>query len=174
MAVDLNEAFIKKKKYTLEEYFELEEKATYKSEFHNGKIMPVAGGTIAHNDISGNLYLYLRLAIKQKGMDYRLFNSVQKIYIPSYNRGVYSDTCVVKPPISTYDGGNQAILNPVLITEVSSFSTANYDRRGKLRRYKTLPSFKEYLIAEQNMPIVDVLFKNEKGEWVLNTYYRSR
>lgn len=169
MAVSVAEkTSVEEKIYTLEEYFELEEKATYKSEFHNGKIIAMAGGTIPHNKISGNLYHYLRIAVKHK--DCEVFNSDQKIYIPAHHRGVYSDTCVVKGEIKTFKGGNQAILNPILIAEVSSDSTASYDRRGKFRKYKTLSAFREYLLVEQDTPIVDVLYKRNNGEWVLKTY----
>lgn len=76
----------------------------------------------------------------------------------------------MKKPIETYEGGKQALLNPILITEVSSNSTASYDRRGKFRKYKTIPTFREYLLIEQNTPIVDVLYKNDEGEWGLKTY----
>jgi Uma2 family endonuclease len=43
------------KRYTLEEYFELEEKAFYKNNFVNGKIIAVISENINHNILSGTI-----------------------------------------------------------------------------------------------------------------------
>lgn len=155
--------------YSSEEYFRLEEQAPFKSEFRNGKIYPMSGGTIEHNDISGNIYLLLRLIAKTLETTHRIFNSDQKIFIPAYNHGVYTDTCVVKGLPSRYEGETTAITNPMIVFEVLSNSTANYDRSAKFRKYQTLASFQEYVLIDQSMPIVDVLYKSEKG-WLMNTY----
>jgi len=161
---------VKEKTFTLEEYFKREEKATYKNEFQNGKIIPMAGGTISHSDISCNIYHNLRLTLKQEEKKIRIFGSDQKIFIPAFNHIVYSDTFVVKGKLETYKGGNQAILNPTLVVEVSSDSTAGYDRRGKFRKYQSLASFQEYLLVDQETPMVDVLFRLKNGDWRMKSY----
>ena len=48
-------ALTKQKKYTPEEYLALEEKAEYKSEYENGEIVAVAGGTVNHARITKNI-----------------------------------------------------------------------------------------------------------------------
>lgn len=157
------------KVYSLEEYFELEEKAPFKSEFRNGKIVTMSGGTLEHGDISGNIYLIMRLVIKTLSEKYRVFSSDQKIYIPAHNHGVYTDTFVVKDVPVLHDKSSFSVTNPMIVFEVLSNSTANYDRSGKFRKYQTLSSFQEYVLIDQKMPIVDVLVKTSGG-WVMNTY----
>jgi len=169
MAADMLEK-VKKKTYTLEEYFELEEKAVYKSEFQNGKIIPMPGGTINHNRIKIKISTRLSIIVEKEGLDWEVFDSDQKIFLPAINQSVYSDTCVVSGKLETYKSGNQAILNPVLIFEVASDSTSGYDRKGKFRKYNTLPSFREYVLVDQEPPVVDVLYKMEEGDWRMKTY----
>ena len=50
--------------YTPEEYLEIEEKAEYKSEYRDGEIVPMTGGTTNHNKISGNFYAYLKFGLR--------------------------------------------------------------------------------------------------------------
>lgn len=154
--------------YSIEQYFELENKATFKSEFVDGKIIPMSGGTISHNRIEGMIFLYLALFALDKA--YEVLNSNQKIFIPDFNQNVYADTCVVIGEPKMYNNGNQAILNPAIIFEVASKSTEKYDRSKKFMLYKTIPSFKEYVLVNQYMPIVEVFFKINENEWRSKSY----
>lgn len=56
----------KKKNYTIEQYLELELVSETRSEYRNGEIIPMTGGTPNHRDIAGNLYILLKLALKGK------------------------------------------------------------------------------------------------------------
>ena len=114
--------------YTLEEYFELEEKAPFKSEFVNGKVVTMAGGTIAHSRIGGNIFGLLFMLFYQLDNTFEVFNSDQKIYISAYNRSVYPDTCVVIGEPEMHNDSNKAIVNPTLVFEVTSKSTGEYDK----------------------------------------------
>ena len=169
MAVSsLGNAIVQEKQYTLEEYFELEEKATYKSEFHNGKIVAMSGGSISHNKLGGKIYFLFCRELKPDDSDYEILIATKKYtFLPIITAFILTPF-VIKGKAEVYK--KQAILNPILIVEVSSNSTANYDRRGKFRKYKTRPSFKEYVLVEQDTPIVDVLYKNDNGIWELKTY----
>jgi Uma2 family endonuclease len=155
-------------RYTLEEYFELEEKAAFKSEFRNGKIVKMAGGTYEHGVIHLAISSLLFMISMQR-KDLQVFNSDQKIYLPKYNHSVFADTSALIGKREMYKGGNQALLNPMIIFEVLSNSTENYDKRGKFRKYQSIPSFQEYVLIEQEMPIIDVLTKKEDG-WLMKTY----
>ena len=174
------------KRYTLEEYFELEERAAYKSEFRNGrivpipdsfidnnndeKIIPMAGGTINHGMIGSTIHALLFMLFFNSDDEIDVFSSDQKIYLEEYHKNVYSDTCVVKGKTATYNNGNQAILNPTLIVEVASKSTEKYDRTGKFRMYQSLPSFTEYVLVSQEAPIIEVLYKMAENKWQLTSY----
>lgn len=169
-AVQPNRRTDNDQRYPLDEYFQLEEKATYKSEFHNGKIIPTAGGTIEHGVLSGHIYALLLMLFFNSEEEIKVYSSEQKIYISEYSKGLYSDTCVVKGKEKTYQGGNQAILNPTLIVEVASKSTERYDRYGKFRMYRSLPSFEEYVIIDQYMPVVEVFYKIAEDKWQMSSF----
>lgn len=162
------EVIDKEKLLTVEEYHKQEETATHKSEFINGKLSPMPGGSSNHADIIGNIYMSLRLTLKSLGKNFRVFNSELKIYIEAFKQNVYPDTFVVteKPQ---YVDNKFSVSNPTLIVEVLSDSTGRYDRGQKFLKYKSLPSFAEYVLIEQDMPMVDVITKKEDN-WIIKTY----
>ncbi|MGB8698678.1 MAG: Uma2 family endonuclease, partial [Thermosynechococcaceae cyanobacterium] len=84
---------VQTKSYTLEEYLALEELAEYKNEYRNGEIVPMTGGTTAHNQIAGNLYVALKYALK--GKPYKVYIGDVKVWIPSYRLGTYPDVMVI-------------------------------------------------------------------------------
>lgn len=157
------------KRYTLEEYFELEDKAISKNEFVNGRIIKMAGGTIEHGLISGYIYGLLLMLLFDND-DVTVYSNDQKIYIVEHQRIAYTDTCVVVGETKRHQGKNQAITNPTLIFEVASESTEKFDRTGKFRMYQSLPSFKEYVLVSQTMPIVEVYYKIEENKWQMTSY----
>lgn len=155
--------------YTLEQYFELEEKSTHKNEFVNGKIIPMAGGTLNHMALSGMLYfLLLREFLSDKTIS--VITNDFKIYIPKHNKIVYADASVVIEKMELHGKGKQAYKNPSIIFEVLSDSTENYDRSRKFRMYETLPSFKEYVLVNQYMPMVEVYLRMPENKWQLSSY----
>lgn len=160
----------KDKLYTIEKYFELEEKAPFKSEFNNGKIKPMPGGTTNHGTIIGNIYFQLRMAVKALSEKIRVYNSEVQIYIKDLDSSTYPDGSIVIGEVEKFKK-NRAVMNPAIIFEVLSDSTGNYDRSGKFRKYKHLPSFVEYVLIEQDTPAVDVLHKKENGAWEMNSYF---
>lgn len=162
------EVIDKEKLLTVEEYHKQEETATHKSEFINGKLSPMPGGSSNHADIIGNIYMSLRLTLKSLGKNFRVFNGELKIYIEPFKQNVYPDTFVVteKPQ---YVDNKFSVSNPTLIVEVLSDSTGRYDRGQKFLKYKSLPSFTEYVLIEQDMPMVDVITKKEDN-WIIKTY----
>ncbi len=151
------------KTYTVEEYFALDERAEEKLEFHNGKIITMSGGTTKHSEIALKIGAALLYLLEDK--PFRIYNSDIKIQIPAYHKFVYPDAAVVSVQPVYYQGRRDTITNPLLIVEVLSPSTEQYDRKGKFMEYRTLPSFKEYVLVEQDRPMVTTFFRNEAGHW---------
>ena len=149
-----------KEYYTKEEYLVFEEASEGKHEYHAGRIVAMAGGSLDHSTISGNVFSALKSILKSKNKPCRPFNSEAKIYVEKSDRYVYPDTSVVCDEVETHHVKNDGITNPVLIVEVLSDSTASYDRGAKFRKYCSLPSFKEYVLITQDEPIVEVLFRD--------------
>ena len=155
--------------YTIEEYFELEDKAIFKNHFINGEIIPAISESINHNILSGTIYALL-LTNFFDSQSINVFNSSHKMYISKFRAITFSDTFITIEKVETYNNGNQAITNPTLIFEVASESTEKFDRTGKFRMYQSLPSFKEYVIVSQTMPIVEVYYKIEENKWQMTSY----
>ncbi|MDZ7961808.1 MAG: Uma2 family endonuclease [Aulosira sp. DedQUE10] len=154
--------------YTPEEYLELEEAAEYKSEYIDGHIIPMAGGKINHNRISGNFYAVLNFAFKQQ--EYEVFNSDMRLWIPQKRIYTYPDVMVITGEPEFFNNRLDIIVNPQVIVEVLSQSTKAYDREGKFQAYRTIPSFQEYLLIDQTRIHVEQFSKTGKKQWVLREY----
>jgi len=161
-------AQIEKRIYTAEEYLELELAAETRSEYRNGDIIPMTGGTPNHNDISGNLYILLKSALK--GKDYRIFYADQRLRIPAVNLYTYPDVMVVPKPLELQTGRRDTVVNPCFIAEVLSKSTQNYDRSEKFAAYRTIPTFQEYLLVDQHRVHVEHHVKTAVNQWLFSEY----
>jgi Uma2 family endonuclease len=164
------DTLVRQKRYTLEEYFALEEKSEEKHEYHNGKIITMPGGSIPHSKIGVNIARILDNWIAAQKLPLIVLNSDTKIRIQDFNRNLYPDALVVCEKVKYWNGRTDIITNPVLIFEVLSESTEQYDREDKFRMYRTLPSFKEYVLVNQFKPLInDYFLKDEKeGLWKIN------
>jgi Uma2 family endonuclease len=154
--------------YTPEEYLELEEKALYKSEYRNGEIIPMTGGTTNHNQIALNFASSLLYAIR--GKKYRVFIGDVRLWIPEYREYTYPDVIVTDGKPFYAGKNNTTVTNPLLIVEVLSKSTKNYDQGDKFTFYRSIPQFKEYVLVEQNQYQVMHYSKTNKGEWIFREY----
>ena len=159
---------IEKRIYTAEEYLELELAAETRSEYRNGDIILITGGTPNHNDISGNLYILLKSALK--GKDYRIFYADQRLRIPAVNLYTYPDVVVVPKPLELQTGRRDTVVNPCFIAEVLSKSTQNYDRSEKFADYRTIPTFQEYLLVDQHRVHVEHHVKTAVNQWLFSEY----
>ena len=88
---------LEKKTYTREEYLESEILSEERHEYIDGEIKLMAGGTPNHNDIGGNLYILLKLALRQQ--PYRTFHAEQRLWLPERNIYTYPDVMVLEKPI---------------------------------------------------------------------------
>ena len=153
------------KKFTIEEYLTMEDKAIEKHEFFNGKIIKIAGAKPAHNLIATNIITALNIAVETKEKEYFVLNSDSKIYSPRFNSFLYPDAVLICEQIEMYPGSSTVITNPLLIVEVLSPSTEEYDRTGKFYAYKRIASFKEYVLVWQTEPSVTASFKIGDNAW---------
>jgi Uma2 family endonuclease len=153
----------KKRYYTPEEYLELEEKAEYKSEYHDGVIIPMTGGTTNHNRIAGNTYVALKLALK--GQNYDIFIGDVRLWIPRIRSYVYPDVMVIAGQPEYHDNRKDTIINPQVIIEILSKSTKGYDLGDKFSYYRTIPTFQEYILIDQNKIAIEQYSKQSNKRW---------
>ena len=155
-----------KRYYTPEEYLALEEEAKFKSEYRDGEIVPMTGGTTNHNEIAGNFYAQLKFALR--GQNYRVFIGDVRLWIPRYRQYTYPDVMVIQgEPIYT-GTSTTTVMNPLLIAEVLSNSTKNYDQGDKFLYYRSIPEFKEYILIDQTKYHVMQYVKTGDGQWLFS------
>ena len=96
---------------------------------------------------------------------YQLFDNNLKVYIASENKVLYPDAFIISGQEESYQGRDNVIVNPLVIIEIASKSTRNYDRAGKFMSYTSLPSFNEYILIEQDKPHIESWFKTSEDNW---------
>ncbi|SRR5712692_3276072 len=153
-----------KRKYTLDEYFDLERSTNERFEYWNGEVFSMSGVSEEHDQIEGNIYLALRLALR--GRECRVFLANMRIKVPSLPPYRYADVSALCGQASFEKiGGVDVLTNPTLIIEVLSESTEAYDRGDKFTHYKSIPSLKEYLLIAQHRPHITQYVKQDDGSW---------
>ena len=156
------------RKYTPEEYLQLEEQAESKSEYHDGDIVPMAGGTTNHNEICLNLAANLKFRLQKQ--NYRVYIGDVRLWIPRYRIYTYPDVMVIKQEPVYADRGTTTVTNPILIAEILSKSTQNYDQGDKFAYYRSIPEMKEYILISQKQHQIMQYSKTEAGKWLLSEY----
>ena len=146
------------KKYTVEEYFELEKHSDIRHEFVNGKLIPMPGESVIANLIADNCGYNLRSQLSKKGYviihhDVRAIIQTRKIYR-------YPDVSVAKLSEITE---THAITKPEMLIEVTSENSSKIDHDDKLKQYTTLPSLQYYMIISQEEMLVELYSRDEKG-----------
>ena len=63
------------------------------------------------------------------------------------------------------DDNPQALLNPILIIEVLSSSTEQFDRGAKFRKYRQLDSLREYVLVSQEFAQIERFYLKENDIW---------
>ncbi|MEM9273521.1 MAG: Uma2 family endonuclease [Cyanobacteria bacterium P01_F01_bin.143] len=154
--------------YFSEEYLELETAAEYRSEYFDGQIIPMAGSTVNHNRLAINLASAINYRLRNKS--HSVFMSDLRLWIPNCRLYTYPDVMVVNTPLVFAENRSDTIVNPLAIAEILSDSTEKYDRGDKFRMYRTIPSFREYLLISQTEMQVEKFTKNDSNQWVLSEY----
>ncbi|MEL6656407.1 MAG: Uma2 family endonuclease [Bacteroidota bacterium] len=149
---------------SIAEYVAIEQAEDLRYEYHNGKIFAMAGGTVEHGLISGNVYGEIKFALRNKGSNCTVLNSEVKLHIEASNKFVYPDVMVVCNELERSSIEENAIINPVIIIEVLSESTESYDRGDKFFAYRQLPTLKEYILIDQYQAQIDI-YERQSNLW---------
>jgi Uma2 family endonuclease len=154
--------------FTPEEYLALEETAEDKSEYCDGVIIPMTGGSTNHNRISLNMSIALCLALK--GLDFDVFMSDVRLWLPKKRFYTYPDVMVIPGKPEYYHNRKDTVMNPQVIIEVLSKSTKGYDRSDKFQFYQTLATFQEYILIDQSRVYVEQYCKLANKRWSYSQY----
>ncbi len=154
--------------YSPEEYLELEIASEYRHEYIDGQIVPMTGATPNHNQIAVNLGAALNFGLKRQ--PYRVFIADQRVWIPKKRIHTYPDVMVIAGQLELVEGRRDTITNPLMIAEVLSKSTKDYDRGEKFAAYRTIPSFREYILIDQYNVHVEQYSKTDENKWIFSEY----
>lgn len=151
--------------YTADEYLAREELAETRHEYLAGQIYAMAGGSYNHEVIGGNLFAALHQAVRTSSC--LAFGSNMKIRIDAHDLYTYPDAMVLCGKPQFQKNRTDVIVNPRLLVEVLSKSTENYDRGKKFEFYRTLPSFQEYLLIDQQRVHLELFYRVGISQWDL-------
>lgn len=151
-----------KRYYTSEEYLEFEIQSEERHEYIDGEVVCVTGASPNHNRI------VLNLALKRQPYD--VFVSDQRLWIPSKRIYTYPDVMVVAQPLEYAEGRRDTLINPLIIAEVLSTSTQNYDRSEKFVAYRSISTLQEYILIDQYSIHIEHFCKSDRKHWTLTEY----
>jgi Uma2 family endonuclease len=150
---------------TPEEYLALERRAEYKSEYFEGAVFAMTGASREHNLITTNLVRELSQALRTRPCE--VYGGDMRVRIPGLEIYTYPDVTVACDQPVFEDESVDTLLNPQLIVEVLSKSTASYDRIQKFAYYRTINSLTEYLLVAQDAYRVEQYVKRTDGRWLV-------
>jgi len=138
--------------YSEDDYFAVEVSSPIKHELYAGEIFAMAGASVAHNQIVSNIVTALQTALRDKGC--RVFPSDLRVRTPA-GLYTYPDVSVICGAVELVPGRPDTVTNPIVVVEVLSEATRDYDRGEKFDLYATLGSLREYLLIEQSCVAVE-------------------
>lgn len=151
-----------------EEYLERERKAETRSEYIRGEIFAMAGASIKHGRIVSNLMRELGNRLIDSSCE--VFSTDLRLAVNAVGMYTYSDVMVVCGDPITIDKHRDTLVNPIVIVEVLSDSTKNYDRGQKFQYYRMLSSLKEYVTVAQDEIHLERYMRGNAGEWILTEF----
>ncbi len=157
-----------KKTYTPEEYLAQEEQSEERHEYYHGEIFAMAGGSANHNRITRNVLTSLDQALTAKPCE--AFANDLRLLVKKSGLYTYPDVMVICGKTEFMPGRTDTVANPILIVEVLSESTREYDRTTKFRFYRQIPTLQEYVMIDQARVYVECFRRTEGGLWVFEAY----
>lgn len=150
-----------RRSYTFREYIQLEEFANVKHEYFNGDIYAMAGGTLEHAALSAAIIS--ALSLKLQGGSCRVFTSDLRVRVLATGLATYPDVTVVCGEPQRDPEDRSTVINPKVVIEVLSDSTAKYDRGEKLEQYKRIESLQAVLLFSQTSRRVELHERTSDG-----------
>jgi len=149
---------------TPQEYLAIEHEAEYKSEYFDGEMFAMSGASSKHNQIVTNIVGEMYGQFKKRPC--RVYSNDMRVKVSPTDLYTYPDIVAFcdKPRFDD----KHTLLNPTVIIEVLSDSTANYDRGTKFKHYRTLESLKEYLLIAQDECHIEHYIRQINNQWVLS------
>lgn len=154
----------KQRFYTLKEYYQLVKESDERYEYWNGEIFLMGGASPEHVFITDNIFSSLTRQLE--GRNCRAISNDIRLKVPTAPPFRYADLTVACGELIFENiEGLRALVNPILLVEVLSSSTARFDRQQKFEFYKSIESFQEYLLVAQQQASIVQYVKQADGSW---------
>lgn len=147
---------------TYREYLERERTSAVRHEFFDGEVFAMAGGTPEHSRLA--TVVSAALETQRGARPCVAFNADLHVQTPS-GYGAYPDVTVVCGKLERHADAERSLTNPTLIVEVLSETTESFDREGKFKHYRSIPSFREYVLVSYREPLIESHLRNADGSW---------
>ena len=151
--------------YSVAEYLSLDEGSNLRLEYFEGEIFAISSGSRNHNLIAQNLTRSFD-ALRRNGC--LAYINDLRLSAPA-GLFTYPDVMLVCGPTALTHDNPETITNPVLIGEVLSASTRDYDRGQKFELYRTIPTLRDYLLVDQYAIDVEHRFLSD-ARWESRRY----
>jgi len=155
------------RKYTIEDFVRVEQYSNVRHEFLDGQIYAMAGGTPEHGTYAANVIGLLASQLRERRC--RIQTSDVRIRVTATGLDTYPDVSVVCGQADRDVDDPNAITNPVVLVEILSSSTEDYDRGEKLDHYKRIPAVREIVLVGHDSHRVDLVQRQTDGTWMLRT-----
>lgn len=156
---------------TESEYFLFEAQSKGRHEYYRGEVFAMAGGSVEHAQIIGNVAGELRQRLK--GQACQASGSDLRIHIEAAGLYTYPDVSVVCDQLQYYNGRKDTIINPVVLIEVLSPNTESYDRGEQFNFYRKIPTLQEYILISSTKMQVQHFRLQSGGQWLLTIYNQA-
>lgn len=154
-------------KLTPAEYLAFERAQTdARHAYLDGEITLMAGASITHNRIVGNVLASLHVQMRGSGCS--VFTSDMRVKIPATGLYTYPDIVALCGALQVEDDESDTLLNPQVIFEVLSPSTEAYDRGAKFDHYRSIESLQTYVLVAQDTPQIELFERQTQGHWLLS------
>lgn len=147
------------------QYLAQERKAELKSQYYRGEIFAMAGASREHNLVVGNLVREIGNALKDRKCE--VYPSDMRVKVAATGLYTYPDATVICGDPEFEDNQFDTLINPTILFEVLSDLTESWDRGGKFRQYREIPSLKEYVMVTQDRASVERYIRQADGGWLL-------
>lgn len=159
-------------RYTYADYVALEQTSPTKHEFLGGEIYAMAGGSEEHPALSAEVLRLLGNAIGDRPC--RTHTSDLRVYVESVGLATFPDGAVICGPFVQHEPSpTSTALNPMILVEVTSDSSEDYDTGFKLEAYRSIATLREYIVVSHRERRITVHRRQTGGEWTVTVGIRG-
>ncbi|MFO7564384.1 MAG: Uma2 family endonuclease [Enhygromyxa sp.] len=159
-------------RHTYADYVAIEQTSSTKHEFYDGEIYAMAGGTEEHSALAAEILWHLRNAIGDGPC--RVHTSDLRVYVESVGLATFPDCSVICGPLVQHEPSPlSTALNPLVLVEVTSDSSQEYDTGFKLDAYRRIPTLRDYVVVSHRERRITVHHRESSGEWTTTVAIRG-